>query len=162
MGNSQLFSLLKLEKPLDRVVFRWIGIGLCGSRIVFLVWYYARDLAGMDLVPPVMHDILLYLQPMAYKRTVRSVFGRLILAATAYHIWLERNNRVFKKVRRTPEEIRDIIMVTVRLKLLTFQFKNTAMLFMILLMGLDGSHILSMLCRLWHVTIVVVEVQAFA
>ncbi|GKD04846.1 putative reverse transcriptase domain, reverse transcriptase zinc-binding domain protein [Tanacetum coccineum] len=76
------------------------------------VWYYARDLAGMDLVSPMMHDILLYLQPMANKRTARSVFGRPILAATAYHIWLERNNRVFKKVRRSPEEIHDIIMVT--------------------------------------------------
>nr|GEV20079.1 hypothetical protein [Tanacetum cinerariifolium] len=96
------------------------------------VWYYARDLDGMDLVPPVMHDILLYLQPMANKRTARSVFGRLILAATTYHIWLERNNRVFKKVRLSSEEIRDIIMVTVRLKLLTFRFKNTAMVRLLL------------------------------
>nr|GEZ62697.1 reverse transcriptase zinc-binding domain-containing protein [Tanacetum cinerariifolium] len=96
------------------------------------VWYYARDLAGMDLVPLVMHDILLYLQPMANKRTARSVFGRLILAAMAYHIWLERNNRVFKKVRRSPEEIRDIFMVTVRLKVLTFRFKNTAMVRLLL------------------------------
>nr|GFB04720.1 hypothetical protein [Tanacetum cinerariifolium] len=96
------------------------------------VWYYARDLAGMDLVPPVMHDILLYLQPMANKRTAKSVFGRLILAATACHIWLERNNRVFKKVRRSPKEIRDIIIVTVHLKHLTFRFKNTAMVRLLL------------------------------
>nr|GEY99331.1 hypothetical protein [Tanacetum cinerariifolium] len=30
----------------------------------------------------------------------------------------------FKNIRRSPEEIRDIIMVTVRLKLITFRFKN--------------------------------------
>ncbi|GJY86607.1 putative reverse transcriptase domain-containing protein, partial [Tanacetum coccineum] len=40
---------------------------------------------------------------------------------------LQRNNRVFKQVKKSPEDIRDIIMVTVRLKLLTFRFKDTSM-----------------------------------
>nr|GEX99391.1 hypothetical protein [Tanacetum cinerariifolium] len=79
----------------------------------------------MDHVSPSMNDILLVLQPLAYKRTAKSVF--LILAATSYFLWLERNNRLFKKVKKSPEEIRDIIIITVRLKLLTFRFKNTAM-----------------------------------
>ncbi|GJU27031.1 hypothetical protein Tco_1165652 [Tanacetum coccineum] len=91
------------------------------------VWRYVRDLAAMDNVPPIMHDILLYLRPMANKRTVCSIFGKLILAASSYYIWLERNNRVFKNVKKTPEDIRDIIMVTVCLNLLTFCFKNTTM-----------------------------------
>ncbi|GJS20507.1 RNA-directed DNA polymerase, eukaryota [Tanacetum coccineum] len=59
--------------------------------------------------------------------TALSVFGKLILAASSYYIWLERNNRLFKKGKRSPEEIRDIIIVTVRLKLTTFRFKKTAM-----------------------------------
>ncbi|GJU26053.1 zinc finger, CCHC-type containing protein [Tanacetum coccineum] len=33
--------------------------------------------------------------------------------------------RLFKDTRRPPEEIRDLIMVTVRLKLISFRFKNT-------------------------------------
>ncbi|GJW82457.1 trichome birefringence-like protein 3, partial [Tanacetum coccineum] len=89
------------------------------------VWSYVRDLAGMDLIPPVLQDILLYLLPMGNKRTAKSVFGKLILAASAYFIWMERNNRTFKNTRRTPEEICDLIMVTVRLKLISFRFKNT-------------------------------------
>nr|GEZ40144.1 hypothetical protein [Tanacetum cinerariifolium] len=32
--------------------------------------------------------------------------------------------QTFKNIRRSPKEIRDIIMVTVRLKLITFRFKN--------------------------------------
>ncbi|GJT67491.1 putative reverse transcriptase domain-containing protein, partial [Tanacetum coccineum] len=64
-------------------------------------------------------------KPMGSKRTARFIFGKLIVAAAAYFIWLERNNRTFKNVRRSPEEIRDIIMVTVRLKLLSLRFKNT-------------------------------------
>nr|GEV37706.1 retrotransposon protein, putative, Ty1-copia subclass [Tanacetum cinerariifolium] len=82
---------------------------------------------GMDLVAPNLQDIISFLQPMAYKRTATSIIGRLLVAASSYFIWLERNNRLFKKVRRSVDEIRDIIMVTVRLKLLTFRFKNTAM-----------------------------------
>ncbi|GJR33658.1 hypothetical protein Tco_1209342 [Tanacetum coccineum] len=85
-----------------------------------------RPLAAMDNIPPVMHDILLYLHPMANK--TRSIFGKLILAASSYYLWLERNNRIFKNARKTPEEFRDLIIVTVRLKLLVFRFKDTAMM----------------------------------
>nr|GEX48389.1 reverse transcriptase zinc-binding domain-containing protein [Tanacetum cinerariifolium] len=45
----------------------------------------------------------------------------------SYFIWVERNNCLFKNVRRTQKELCDIIMITVRLKLLTFRFKNTSM-----------------------------------
>ncbi|GKD99853.1 hypothetical protein Tco_1387837 [Tanacetum coccineum] len=63
---------------------------------------------------------------MANNRTDSSIIGRLILAASSYYLWLERNSRIFKKVKKSLDEIKDIIMVTVRLKLLTFKFKNTA------------------------------------
>nr|GEV33793.1 hypothetical protein [Tanacetum cinerariifolium] len=59
------------------------------------------------------------------KRTGRCIFSKLIMAAAAYFIWLKHNNRTFKNVRKSPEKIRDIIMVTVRLKLLSLCFKNT-------------------------------------
>ncbi|GJV97794.1 MEI2-like protein 1, partial [Tanacetum coccineum] len=59
--------------------------------------------------------------------TALSVFGKIILAASSYYIWLERNNILFKKGKRSPAEIRDIIMATVRLKLITFHFTKTAM-----------------------------------
>ncbi|GKB55346.1 hypothetical protein Tco_0906099, partial [Tanacetum coccineum] len=91
------------------------------------VWTYVREMAAMDTVPPCFHDILLYLRPMANKRTACSIFGKLILAASSYFIWLERNNRIFKNARKSPEEVRDIIIVTVRLKLLMFHFKDTVM-----------------------------------
>ncbi|GKD43787.1 hypothetical protein Tco_1268432 [Tanacetum coccineum] len=81
----------------------------------------------METVSPIFHDIISYLQPMAHRRTTKSIIGRILMAAASYFIWVERNNRLFKNVRRSPEELHDIIMVTVRLKLLTFRFKNTTM-----------------------------------
>ncbi|GJU37331.1 RNA-directed DNA polymerase, eukaryota, reverse transcriptase zinc-binding domain protein [Tanacetum coccineum] len=89
------------------------------------IWIYICHLAGMDSVQPRLEDILVHLQPIAHKHTAESVIGKLLLAASLYFIWNERNNQTFKQVKRSPEDIRDIIMVTVRLKLLTFKFKNT-------------------------------------
>ncbi|GKA94578.1 reverse transcriptase domain, reverse transcriptase zinc-binding domain protein [Tanacetum coccineum] len=90
------------------------------------IWILIRSLGGMELVSPRLHDIISYLQPIAHRRNARSVIGRILVAAAAYFIWVERNNRVFKNSRRSPEELRDAIIVTVRLKLLSFRFKNTA------------------------------------
>ncbi|GKE70448.1 putative reverse transcriptase domain-containing protein, partial [Tanacetum coccineum] len=83
-----------------------------------------RHLAGMERVAPVLEDIIAWLLPIGAKRSFNSVVGKLLFAATTYFIWSERNNRLFKNQRRTPEDIRDLVMVTVRLKLVTFRFKN--------------------------------------
>ncbi|GJT48009.1 hypothetical protein Tco_0974166 [Tanacetum coccineum] len=150
-GNISSFSVVKAWEairprgnlvPWSRIV--WFSHNI--PRHAFHLWLVMRhglkthdkmrqwDVGGdtdlnllrcMDLIPPVLQDILLYLLPMGNKRTAKSVFGKLILAASAYFIWVERNNRTFKKTRRSPEEIRDLIMVTVRLKLISFRFKNT-------------------------------------
>ncbi|GKD74944.1 hypothetical protein Tco_1333226 [Tanacetum coccineum] len=109
-------------------IIQWRDLaGTLSSFSISKVWAYVCNLVGMECVPPDMHDILVYLQLMVQKPTARSVIGKLILAATSYYIWLERNNRIFKKTKRSPKELRDIIMVTVRLKLITFRFKKTAM-----------------------------------
>ncbi|GJR32032.1 homeodomain-like protein [Tanacetum coccineum] len=89
------------------------------------IWILIRSLAGMELISPRLHDIISYLQPIAHRRNARSVIGRILVAAAAYFIWVEQNNRVFKNSRRSPEELLDSIIVTVRLKLLTFRFNNT-------------------------------------
>ncbi|GKB14407.1 hypothetical protein Tco_0848330 [Tanacetum coccineum] len=69
------------------------------------VWMHIRCLAGMELIPPILQDILMYLQPMENKRTIKSVIGRLLLVVTSYYIWLERNNRMFKNVKRSSEKL---------------------------------------------------------
>ncbi|GKD84506.1 putative RNA-directed DNA polymerase, eukaryota, reverse transcriptase zinc-binding domain protein [Tanacetum coccineum] len=49
---------------------------------------------------------------------------RIVVAATSYYIWLERNGRLFKKKTSTPGQIVDVIFSTVRLKLVSFKFKK--------------------------------------
>ncbi|GJQ89400.1 reverse transcriptase domain, reverse transcriptase zinc-binding domain protein, partial [Tanacetum coccineum] len=58
------------------------------------VWKYVRNLAGMEIVPPVLDDIVQWFQPMANKRSFKNVVGKMIFAAASYFIWIERNNRI--------------------------------------------------------------------
>nr|GEU32802.1 reverse transcriptase domain, reverse transcriptase zinc-binding domain protein [Tanacetum cinerariifolium] len=53
-----------------------------------------------------------------------SILSRLMLAATSHCIWLERNGRLYKKKTSSSDQIVDVIISMVRLKLVTFKFKN--------------------------------------
>ncbi|GKD45989.1 homeodomain-like protein, partial [Tanacetum coccineum] len=100
--------------PTDLSQLRW---SLCGSQqdshehLFFecsfssKVWKYVRNLAGMEIVPLVLDDIVQWFQPMANKRSFKNVVGKMIFAAASYFIWIERNNWLFKNIRRSPEEI---------------------------------------------------------
>ncbi|GJU91502.1 hypothetical protein Tco_1303925 [Tanacetum coccineum] len=77
---------------------------------------HPRHLAGMERVAPILEDIIAWLLPIGAKRSFNSVVGKLLFAAATYFIWSERNNHLFKNQRRTSEDIRDLVMVTVRLK----------------------------------------------
>ncbi|GJS52931.1 hypothetical protein Tco_0626293 [Tanacetum coccineum] len=88
------------------------------------IWMAIHHLAGMEMVASNFQDIVSYLLPSSHRRTTKSIIGRLLVAAAAYFIWVEHNSRLFKNTRRTMEEIHDCIIIMVRLKLLTFRFKN--------------------------------------
>ncbi|GKC13100.1 hypothetical protein Tco_1009882, partial [Tanacetum coccineum] len=52
-------------------------------------------------------------------------FGlRIVVAATSYYIWMEKNGRLFKKKTSSPDQIIEVILSMVRLKLVTFKFKK--------------------------------------
>nr|GEW31330.1 hypothetical protein [Tanacetum cinerariifolium] len=147
---SQKFLLQRgmCGRRLDLVGLRLNGFVSCGFLIVFHVMLSTCGLLceeasrpktilglGMSdlmsgcmpvtlLIQPRFQDIVAYLQPISKKRTTQSIIGRLIFVASSYFIWIERNNRLFKKIRRLSKEIRDLIMVTVHLKLTSFRFKN--------------------------------------
>ncbi|GKB53402.1 putative reverse transcriptase domain-containing protein [Tanacetum coccineum] len=58
------------------------------------VWSLIRGLVGMDVVPPVLENIIAWFQPLANKRTVQNIVGKILIAAATYFIWLERNNLI--------------------------------------------------------------------
>nr|GEU61661.1 RNA-directed DNA polymerase, eukaryota, reverse transcriptase zinc-binding domain protein [Tanacetum cinerariifolium] len=58
-------------------------------------------------------------------KSSRSIIAKLVMAASAYFIWQERNGRLFKKSKKSVNQIIKVIFSSVRLKLLSCRFKRS-------------------------------------
>ena len=66
-----------------------------------------------------------WILPIAKQNKVTTIVGHLIMAASSYFVWQERNNRLHGKGDRHPNQVSKIVIDTVRLKLATIQFKKS-------------------------------------
>nr|GEV52555.1 RNA-directed DNA polymerase, eukaryota, reverse transcriptase zinc-binding domain protein [Tanacetum cinerariifolium] len=82
-------------------------------------------MADLSHLPPYFDEILDYIVPMAKRRTSKSVISKLVLAASAYFIWQERHDRLFKGNKRTVSQVNEYIMSAIRLKLMSCRFKKS-------------------------------------
>ncbi|XP_021985066.1 uncharacterized protein LOC110880962 [Helianthus annuus] len=89
------------------------------------VWSIVRDKAGMHNVKDQWSDIVGWLSERANSKSTGDYVSRLIVAASAYVIWQERNMRLFKNQTRPPDTIASLILNMVRYKLLGVKFKST-------------------------------------
>ena len=89
------------------------------------VWQKVKVLAEIPVISDSWEDILGWLTSKAHSRSAKNVIGRLLVAAMAYYIWQERNNRIFSTHSRPPNQLVDLITSTVTLKLVTLRFKRT-------------------------------------
>ncbi|GJX31051.1 hypothetical protein Tco_0240906 [Tanacetum coccineum] len=88
------------------------------------VWSQVRALCGMDSISHWLADVIAFIVPISKSKTVISILSRIVVAATSYYIWLKRNGRLFKKKTSSPDQIVQVILSMVRLKLVTFKFKK--------------------------------------
>lgn len=58
-------------------------------------------------------------------KSIDLVVRRLVIAATTYYVWHERNNRLLKNVTCPPNVLADDIFLTVRYKLMGIKFKKS-------------------------------------
>ncbi|GJT49854.1 retrovirus-related pol polyprotein from transposon TNT 1-94 [Tanacetum coccineum] len=79
----------------------------------------------MNSVGPIFTQIVSAIMPFAKRKSSRSVIAKLVLAACAYFVWQERNERLFKNSTRSVKQVIDFIMSLVHLKLLTCRFRRT-------------------------------------
>nr|GEU40392.1 retrovirus-related Pol polyprotein from transposon 17.6 [Tanacetum cinerariifolium] len=89
------------------------------------VWHYMKSFAALPNSNEVFQQILLEVISFSKRKSPKSVIAKLVLAASAYFIWQERNWRMFKNNKRTMQQVRECIYSTVRLKLLSCRFKKT-------------------------------------
>ncbi|GJU75179.1 reverse transcriptase zinc-binding domain-containing protein [Tanacetum coccineum] len=89
------------------------------------VWNQIEVLAGLSQVSASLNSIVDYLIPISKRRSARGIVAKLVFAASSYFIWQERNYRLFKNQKRSPNQLVNCSKNTVRLKLLTCTFKKT-------------------------------------
>nr|GEZ81191.1 hypothetical protein [Tanacetum cinerariifolium] len=90
-----------------------------------LIWDHMKVFAGLNNSSPRFSHIMSIITPFANRKTTRCVIAKLVLAASAYFIWQERNGRLFKSNKRTVKQVIDSIFSLVRLKLLSCCFKKS-------------------------------------
>ncbi|GJZ57120.1 hypothetical protein Tco_0612614 [Tanacetum coccineum] len=90
------------------------------------VWDRLKVFTGMPNIPSDLNDIVECIKHVASSHSIRSVVCKLVFAASCYFIWQERNGRLFKKIKRSQDQIFELIKTNVRIKLLTCSFKKTS------------------------------------
>uniref|UniRef100_A0A251VET6 Putative reverse transcriptase zinc-binding domain-containing protein n=1 Tax=Helianthus annuus TaxID=4232 RepID=A0A251VET6_HELAN len=89
------------------------------------VWTLIRDKGGMNSVSPIWSEVVHWLNARSLQKRANIYVAKLLVAATAYNIWQERNARLFKNQLRPPETVSDVILKTVRYKLMGAKLKDT-------------------------------------
>ncbi|XP_021994964.1 uncharacterized protein LOC110891566 [Helianthus annuus] len=96
------------------------------NQMCCLLCYTVREKGDMSRLNEKWDVIMQWLVPRATHRSIKEVTSRLIVEASAYFIWMERNARFFNNQLRPPEQIVELILHTVRTKLLSFKYKASA------------------------------------
>ncbi|GKB37671.1 hypothetical protein Tco_0882613 [Tanacetum coccineum] len=89
------------------------------------VWSKVKVFVGPPNSSPSIDSILLDIAPFAKRKSSRSISAKLVVAASSYFIWQERNNRMFKKSKRSQDQVVDCILNAVRLKLMSCKWKKS-------------------------------------
>ncbi|GKF91872.1 hypothetical protein Tco_0275573, partial [Tanacetum coccineum] len=89
------------------------------------VWNNVKMLAGLNTTSPDMNLIISYIVLFASQKSIIGVIAKLVVAAAAYFIWQEHNNRLFKNSKRMVNQVIDCIVASVRLKLMSCSFKKS-------------------------------------
>ncbi|KAK1427997.1 hypothetical protein QVD17_16800 [Tagetes erecta] len=89
------------------------------------VWLLTKKSTSMRNIKPVWSDIVTWLINHYKAKSIYSILDRLVVAATAYFIWQERNNRSFMNHARPPDCLAEVILSSVRYKLMSLKLKKT-------------------------------------
>ncbi|XP_022032476.1 uncharacterized protein LOC110933568 [Helianthus annuus] len=88
------------------------------------VWNKVKDIAYMDSVDASWASIMAWFEQRASSKSSKTIVSKLVVAAAAYFVWQERNNRLFSQNHQPSSKIADIVLQTVRFKLMTFRARR--------------------------------------
>ncbi|XP_021979682.1 uncharacterized protein LOC110875790 [Helianthus annuus] len=90
------------------------------------VWQNIKPMGSLDQVDDTWQSIMDWMLLHASSKKVEHIVSKLVIAATTYFIWLERNKCLFSNDRAKVESVVGKIKKTVRLRLMGFDFKGDA------------------------------------
>ncbi|GJT92142.1 RNA-directed DNA polymerase, eukaryota, reverse transcriptase zinc-binding domain protein, partial [Tanacetum coccineum] len=89
------------------------------------VWNKLKSMCRLDDLTFVWAEIVSGIAIRKANNTLWSIIQRLVFGAAVYFIWQERNFRLFWCVERSADKVFDIIVDTVRLRLLGLKIKRS-------------------------------------
>ncbi|XP_021994181.1 uncharacterized protein LOC110890840 [Helianthus annuus] len=106
--------------------------GLDSHDHLFFEWDYAaqmwngvKDLAGMTSIQNTWIDIMEFLMGITNLTSASHIIAKLVVSASTYFVWNKRNRRLFSNQKRNKDQLVEMILGTVRMKLHTVWFKTS-------------------------------------
>nr|GEW45364.1 hypothetical protein [Tanacetum cinerariifolium] len=93
------------------------------------IWVLLKNMVRLDNAPSRWCDIVKFMINRPINKSIWSILQRLVLGATVYFIWQERNLRLFQNRHRSKEELCRLIKDMVRLRVLSLRLKPSAQVY---------------------------------
>ncbi|XP_022003123.1 uncharacterized protein LOC110900543 [Helianthus annuus] len=85
------------------------------------VWGLVRNMVDMGSVTDSWSSIMLWMELNAHLKTLEHIICKILLSATTYFIWQERNSRLFSQLQRKTCDLSKTIIDSVRLRIMGFK-----------------------------------------
>ncbi|XP_021991402.1 uncharacterized protein LOC110888172 [Helianthus annuus] len=85
------------------------------------IWSIVKEKVDMVNVNDSWSSIMAWIELNASSKTLEHIVCKLVVAASTYFIWQERNNRLFSNIHRKEEMVAQIILDMVRLRIMSFK-----------------------------------------
>ncbi|KAM0010585.1 putative reverse transcriptase zinc-binding domain-containing protein [Helianthus debilis subsp. tardiflorus] len=82
------------------------------------VWGLVKNMVDMGNVTNTWSSIMQWMELNTNSRTLEHIVCKIMVAASTYFIWQERNNRLFSPLQRNPGALSKIIIDTVQLRIM--------------------------------------------
>ncbi|XP_022014974.1 uncharacterized protein LOC110914493 [Helianthus annuus] len=85
------------------------------------VWGLVRNMVDMVGVTDTWNSVMQWMELNANNRTLDHIVCNILVAASTYFIWQERNNRLSSQDQRNASVLSKVIIDTVRLRIMGFK-----------------------------------------
>ncbi|XP_022003175.1 uncharacterized protein LOC110900598 [Helianthus annuus] len=88
------------------------------------VWHEVKKMVDLDTVTDTWSSVLTWIEQHSTTKSLEGIATKLIIAASTYFIWQERNSRLFTQACRSSQDVAQVIISTVRLRLMGLQVSS--------------------------------------